>query len=46
MQLDGSCVIDDGDVLDWVKSNYNPEDVFGNGELEHWAENNGYEKED
>lgn len=32
--------------VDWIQSNLEPEEVFDKEELEEWAENNGYVKED
>lgn len=36
--------IDASFVIDWVESNFSPEEVFGIHALEEWAENNGYIK--
>ncbi len=30
------------DVIDWIKDNLNPEDVFEENVLSVWAEDNGY----
>ena len=32
-------------VLDWVLSNFDPEDVFSDSILESWATRNGFERE-
>lgn len=34
------------DIIDAIKKNHDPEDVFDVDQLETWAENNGYTKED
>lgn len=31
-------------ILDWVRRNYNPEDVFSIDDLVAWAEENGFTK--
>lgn len=37
------------DLLDqavaWIGSNMNPDDVFSESDLQHWAANNGYTEE-
>ena len=38
--------IPDDDVIDYVKRNYSPADVFDTQELKNWAENNGYVEEE
>ena len=38
--------IPDDDVIDYVKKNYRPEDIFDTDELKNWAENNGFVEED
>lgn len=38
--------IPDDDVIDYVKRNYHPADVFDTDELKNWAENNGFVEED
>ena len=30
------------DAMAWIGMNLNPEDVFSEGDLASWAENNGY----
>ncbi len=46
----GESVFDTSDLLedavDWVSSRLTPEDVFHISELEEWAEDNGYVKEE
>lgn len=32
-------------VLDWVKENFDPKDVFSEEELENWARGHGWEPE-
>jgi hypothetical protein len=32
-------------VLGFIQSNYSPEDIYDHGELDDWAEANGYVKE-
>jgi len=32
------------DAMAWIGMNLNPEDVFGEGDLASWAENNGYKE--
>lgn len=32
--------------IEWIAINLNPQDVFSAEELESWAENNGYIKDD
>ncbi len=34
------------EVLEWVRKNLNPDDVFSNKQLEDWAEGEGYKKEE
>ena len=34
------------DVIDWMKLNLRPEQIFNESDLENWAENNGYIKEE
>ena len=34
------------DALEWIATNLEPEDVFTTRQLEEWAENNDYTKED
>jgi len=34
------------EVIEWIKRNLNPEDVFDENDLEAWAEDNGYFVED
>ena len=29
-------------VMDFIRDNYNPEDIFSEKTLKQWAENNGY----
>ena len=29
-------------ILDYIQSNFTPDEIFDNGELEEWAEKNGY----
>ena len=31
-------------VIDWLKENMEPQDVFTEKQLSEWAENNGYER--
>lgn len=38
--------IDEDDLIDWVKRNKYPEDLFSESELEKWAEGAGYIKEE
>ena len=33
------------EVISWIKSNLEPEEVFDENQLEEWAETNGYVKE-
>ena len=33
-------------VIDWIKENMAPEDVFREADLKEWAEEKGYELED
>jgi hypothetical protein len=33
------------EVLEWIRSNRNPDDVFSRKDLDKWAEGNGYAKE-
>ena len=40
--LDITFAIDAGKVLDFVRVNYRPEDVFDDGALEIWAKENDY----
>lgn len=35
----------DEDLIDHVQNNFKPEDIFDSKELEKWAEENGYTKE-
>lgn len=38
-------VINDGlleESIEWIKTNLNPEEVFSEGDLETWAESNGW----
>jgi hypothetical protein len=37
--------IDDYDLIDWVKRNKNPDDLFSETELIQWAESEGYIKQ-
>ncbi len=30
----------------WIKRNLNPDDVFDESDLQSWAENNGYKKDE
>lgn len=30
------------EAIDWIQSNMDPEDVFSEEDLSHWAESNGY----
>lgn len=50
MKFDYSAVleaeIDDSDVIEAVAAKFAPEEVFPKRELEQWAEENGYVKED
>jgi hypothetical protein len=32
-------------AIDFISSNFSPEDVFSEKDLEYWAEKNGYVKE-
>lgn len=32
------------DAISWIKDNLKPDDVFNAGDLENWAEDNGYIK--
>jgi hypothetical protein len=38
--------VDEGGLFDLIQKMYEPEDVFPEGELEAWARQNGYVKED
>jgi hypothetical protein len=38
-------VYSERNILDFVRGTYNPAEVFGTGELEGWAEGEGYAKE-
>lgn len=42
IEIDG----DFSDVLNYIQSNFDPEDVFDNGELDDWAIEHGYVKEE
>lgn len=33
-------------AIDWIKNNMEPEEVFTEQQLEKWAENNNYKKEE
>lgn len=33
-------------IVEWIASNVNPEDVFDSNELEEWALDNGFEKQE
>jgi hypothetical protein len=33
-------------ITDFIRYEYNPEDIFDDDDLEHWAESNGYIKEE
>lgn len=33
------------ELIDYVSSNYNPDDIFSRRELENWATGNGFVKE-
>lgn len=33
------------EAISWIAYNMNPEEVFSENDLEHWAINNGYNKE-
>ena len=35
-------LIDSSFVLDWVRDNFTPEEIFSSKELEQWAKDNGY----
>lgn len=37
-----SVFIDDSDIVDWVKTNLSPDDVFNENDLVMWAEANGF----
>ncbi|HLD91296.1 MAG TPA: hypothetical protein VI911_09825 [Patescibacteria group bacterium] len=43
---DPSKVYAEEDLMDWVRMNYNPKDVFPELELETWAESHGFVKKD
>lgn len=32
-------------AIGWISSNLNPDDVFSEKDLQHWAESNGFVKE-
>lgn len=34
------------DVIDFIRRNLDPDDVFSDNQLENWAEKNGFVKED
>jgi hypothetical protein len=36
--------LDAGIVLGWVQDNFEPDEVYDNGELDAWAKDQGYEK--
>jgi hypothetical protein len=38
--------VNDDEIIDYVKKNYGCEDVFPVSELEDWAENNGFVREE
>ena len=38
--------IDDDEITDYVAANFQVDDVFPKEELEEWAENNGFVKEE
>lgn len=33
-------------AIDWIAKNLNPQDVFSDSDLESWAEDNGYIKDE
>lgn len=33
-------------IVDYIQDNFEPADIFDKGELDNWAENNGYIKAD
>ena len=35
-------VIDAYDAIEWVRKNFNPEDIFSNDDLDNWAHERGY----
>lgn len=39
-------IIDDRDIIEYIKENYYPEDVFDVDKLSVWAEENEYIKKD
>jgi len=41
IEVDASCI---PDIVDWVRRNFNPDDVFSTTELDKWAESEGYIK--
>ena len=41
-QVDLSFVMDAGVVIDWVRDNFAPEDVYEVSDLADWAEGNGF----
>lgn len=44
--LDMDDIYDAGEIKAYVSANFNPEDVFSENELEIWAADNGYTKQD
>ena len=36
--------IDCGTLLQYIQDNFNPDEIFDKGELDEWAEENGYVK--
>lgn len=38
--------IEESALIDYIKTNYSPDDIFPDDELEDWAERNGYVKND
>ncbi len=38
--------VDADDLIDMIANNFEPEDVFPDGILQEWAENNGYVKDE
>ncbi len=43
--IGGVIRLDAADILEFIQDNYQPEEVYDKGELDAWAEANGYVKE-
>jgi hypothetical protein len=38
--------VEDDEVIDYIKNHFRPEDIFEDADLEDWANNNGFIKEE